>query len=152
MALDDETSEKSCNCLPCHFPSLCAKEQRTTVAQRIHWTETYLTGALTESKTSGYLHKAHTVGHRNVTRPVPGFFGSLLLQQSIFVKGETIIQVPLPDPFPPYESARDLLPCTKWIFCGLKGSLSFLPPSSTWLIYFVLPVGHFLCSFSKTFL
>lgn len=69
--------EKSRNCLLCNFPSLCAKEQRTTVAQRIHLTASYLTGALTKNKTSGQLHKAHTVRHCNVTHPIPGFFGSL---------------------------------------------------------------------------
>lgn len=129
--MKQQREENRCNCLLYNSPSLCAKEQRTTVAQRVHWTATYLTWALTKNKTSGQLHKAHTVRHCNVTNSIPGFFGSFFLQQSIFVKGEAVIQVTSLDPFLPYDSARDLLPCTKWIFfvcVSWKDFFSFFLP------------------------
>lgn len=71
-----QRGENGYNYLLYNFPSLCVREHRTIVAPRVHWTEAYLTWALTVNQTSGQLHKAHTVRHCNITNPVPGLFVS----------------------------------------------------------------------------
>lgn len=75
-------------------------------------------------------------------------FGSFFWQQDVLPKGETIIYVTSEDPFSTVMYLVTSSGVKNGILVALKGFFP-PPPSSTWVIYFFLSVGYFLCSFPK---
>lgn len=93
------------------------------------------------------------LGTVNTSNPIPslqqGCFGIIsFLTIGVLPEDETVIHVTSQDPFLSCDACGNPFWCKNWYPCALKG---FFSPStfSTWVIYFFLPVGYFLCSFPK---
>ena len=101
------------------------------------------------------LIKHMLLGTSTTSNPIPhcskDSFGSFFWQQGVLPKGETIIHVTWirrEDPFSPVMYLVTSSGVKNGILVAWKGFFP-PPPSSTWVIYFFLSVGYFLCSFPK---